>query len=52
MEFPRQEDCGSGLPIPIPGDLPDPGIEPTFPTLAGGLFTYHRANGPYNFLET
>ena len=28
MEFSRQE-YQSGLPIPIPGDLPDPGIEPT-----------------------
>ena len=27
-EFSRQE-YQSGLPIPIPGDLPDPGIEPT-----------------------
>ena len=23
----------SGLPFPSPGDLPDPGIEPTFPAL-------------------
>ena len=28
MEFSRQE-CWSGLPCPPPGDLPDPGIEPT-----------------------
>ena len=27
MEFSRQE-YWSGLPIPIPGDLPDPGIKP------------------------
>ena len=27
MAFPRQEYC-SGLPLPIPGDLPNPGIEP------------------------
>ena len=30
------------LPFPIPGDLPDPGIEPTSPAspaLAGGFFT-------------
>ena len=26
--FPRQEYWWSGLPIPTPGDLPDPGIEP------------------------
>ena len=28
MEFSRQ-DYWSGLPFPTPGDLPDPGIEPT-----------------------
>ena len=27
MEFPRQE-YWSGLPLPSPGDLPNPGIEP------------------------
>ena len=27
------------LPFPLPGDLHDPGIESTFPTLAGGSFT-------------
>ena len=32
MEFPRQE-YWSGLPFPSPGDLPDSGIEPKFPTL-------------------
>ena len=29
----------SGLPFPPPGDLPDPGIEPTSLALAGGYFT-------------
>ena len=29
MEFPRQE-YWSGVPFPTPGDLPNPGIEPTF----------------------
>ena len=41
MEFSRQE-YKSGLPCPPPGDLPNPGIEPTSlksPALAGGLFT-------------
>ena len=41
MEFLRQE-YWSGLPCLPPGDLPDPGIEPTsllFPTLAGRFFT-------------
>ena len=39
--FSRQE-YWSGLPFPPPGDLPDPGIEPsslTSPALAGGFFT-------------
>ena len=41
MGFSRQEYC-SGFPFPSPGDLPDPGIEPTtpaYPTLADGFFT-------------
>ena len=41
MEFSRQE-YWSGLPFPTPGDLPDPGIKPTFlvsPELAGEFFT-------------
>ena len=32
MEFSRQE-YWSGLPLPSPGDLPDPGIEPRSPAL-------------------
>ena len=39
--FSRQE-YWIGLPFPPPGDLPDPGIEPTslaFLALAGGFFT-------------
>ena len=41
MEFSRQE-YWSGLPFPLPGDLPDPGIEPeslASPALEGGFFT-------------
>ena len=38
MQFRRQEDW-SALPFPPPGDLPDPGIEPVSPILAGGFFT-------------
>ena len=38
MGFSRQE-YWSGLPVPSPGDLPDPGIEPESPALAGGFFT-------------
>ena len=37
-EFSRQEDW-SGLPFPSPGDLPDPGIEPRSPALAGEFLT-------------
>ena len=36
--FPRQE-YWSGLPFPSPGDLPGPGIQPTYSALAGGFFT-------------
>jgi hypothetical protein len=38
MEVSRQV-YWSGLPLPTPGDLPDPGIEHTSPALAGGFFT-------------
>ena len=37
MGFSRQE-YWNGLPFPSPGDLPDPGIEPEFPALAGRFF--------------
>ena len=36
--FARQE-YWSGLPLPTPGDLPDPGIELASPILARGFFT-------------
>ena len=38
MGFPRQE-YWSGLPFPSAGGLPDLGIEPGSPALAGGFFT-------------
>ena len=38
MGFPRQE-YWSGFPFPPSGNLPDPGIEPTSPALAGGFYT-------------
>ena len=38
LEFLRQE-YWNGLPFPAPGSLPDPGIEPGSPVLAGGFFT-------------
>ena len=43
MGFSRQE-YWSGLPFPPPGDLSNPGIEPTSltsPALAGGFFTFN-----------
>ena len=41
--FPRQE-YWSGLPFPPPGNLPDPGIEPVSPALAG-MFSTTKASG-------
>ena len=41
MGFSRQEHW-SGLPFPPPGDLSNPGIEPTSSALAGGFFYQSR----------
>ena len=38
MEFPREE-YWNELPFPSPGNLPNPGIKPTSPAMAGGFFT-------------
>ena len=38
MKFCRQEHWGR-FPFPPPGDLPDSGIEPMSPALAGRFFT-------------
>ena len=43
--FPGQEDW-SELPFPSPGDLPNPGIEPASPALAGGFFTTEPPGEP------
>ena len=43
--FPRQE-YWSGLPFPSPGDLPYPGIEPTFLALARRFFTTELPGKP------
>ena len=43
--FPRQE-YWNGLPFPSRGDLPDPGIEPVSPALAGGFFTTESPGKP------
>ena len=45
MGFSQQE-YWSGLPCPPPGDLPDPGIEPASPALAGGFFTTEPPGKP------
>ena len=47
MEFYRQE-YWSGLPLLSPGDLPDLGIEPESPALAGGFFTTEPPGKPKN----
>ena len=36
----------SGLPLPSPEDLSDPGIEPAFLALAGGFFTTESPGKP------
>ena len=36
----------SGLPVPPPGDLPDPGITPRSPVLAAGFFTTEPPEQP------
>ena len=41
MGFSRQE-YWSGLPFPSPGDLPNPGIKPGSPAVAGRFFTRKR----------
>ena len=46
MEFTRQE-YWSGLPFPSSGNLPDPGIEPVSPALAGRFFTAEPLGSPY-----
>ena len=48
MRFPRQE-YWSGLPFPSPGNLPNPGMDPTSlasPSLAGGFFTTEPPGKP------
>ena len=45
MGFPRQE-FRSGLPFPTPGDLPESGIKPTIPPLAGRFFTAKSPGKP------
>ena len=44
-ELSRQEQW-SELPFPSPGDLPDPGTEPTSPALSGGFLTTEPPGKP------
>ena len=44
MGFPRQE-YWSGLPFPMPEDLPNPGIQSASLALTGGIFTTRTAWG-------
>ena len=45
MGFPRQENW-SGLPSLLPGNLPNPGIEPRYPALTGKFFTTEPPGEP------
>ena len=47
MEFSRQE-CCSGLPCLPPGDLPNPGIEPSSPTLQADSLPSEPPGKPKN----
>ena len=47
MGFPWEK-YWSELPFPSPGDLPDPGIKPTSPALAGRFFTAESPGKPIN----
>ena len=51
MGFPRQG-YWSGLPFPSPGDLPDPGIEPTSAALAGGVYNTSSKDRSLQSAET
>ena len=51
--FSKQE-CWSGLPFPLPGDLPNPRIEPESPvssSLADGFFTTEPLGKPFLYLS-
>ena len=49
MGFSRQE-YWSGLSFPPPGDLPDPGIAPASPALAGGFLTTEPPEKPQSYM--
>ena len=47
MGFSRQE-YWSGLPLPSPGDLPDPGIEPRSPAVEADTLTSEAPGTPFS----
>ena len=47
-----QQEYWSVLPFPSPGDLPDPGIKPASPALAGGFYTAEPLGEPILLLVT
>ena len=47
MEFSRPE-CWSGQPVPSPGDVPNPGIEPKSPTLQADSLPAEPQGKPKN----
>ena len=51
MGFSRQE-YWSGLPFPLPGDLPDPGIEPGSPALEADALTSEPPGKPKELLKS
>ena len=50
MRFPRQ-DYWSGLPLPSPGDLPDPGIEPMSHEWQADSLTLSHLGSPCSNIE-
>ena len=46
------KNTGVGGPFPSSGDLPDPGIEPAFPALAGRFFTTEPPGKPNQIFES
>ena len=50
MGFSRQE-YWSGLPLPSPGDLPDPGIEPRSPAFQADSLTSEPPGNPVELLS-
>ena len=42
-----QQGYWNGLPFPSPGDLPDPGMEPTSPALEDRFFTTESPGKPW-----